>query len=43
MKAKLPHDASRETMWLGKGVKAPWLLAAGIVVAAYVVAHLFGR
>jgi hypothetical protein len=42
MKAK-PHDALRETMWLGKGVKAPWLLVVGIVAAAYVVAHMFGR
>jgi hypothetical protein len=36
------HDARRDTMWIGKGVKAPWLVVAGIVAAALVAVRLFG-
>ena len=37
------HDAMRDTMWLGKGVKAPWLVVAGIVVAAFFAVQFLGR
>jgi len=29
-------------MWIGKGVKAPWLVVAAIVAAGVVVIRLFG-
>jgi len=38
----LRHDATRDTMWIGKGVKAPWLVVAAIVAAGVVVIRLFG-
>ena len=28
------HDTVRDMMWIGKGVRAPWLMVAGIVLAA---------
>jgi hypothetical protein len=42
MKDKFRHNALRDTMWLGKGVKAPWLVFAGIVALAYAAVRLFG-
>ena len=43
MKDRFRHDAHRDTMWLGKGVKLPWLVVAGIVAAAFVAVRLFGH
>jgi hypothetical protein len=42
MADKFRHNALRDTMWLGKGVKLPWLVVAGIVALAFVAARLFG-
>ena len=28
------HNTVREMMWIGKGVRSPWLVVAGIVLLA---------
>jgi len=42
MADKFRHNALRDTMWLGKGVKLPWLVVAGIVAVAFLAVRLFG-
>jgi len=37
------HNAVRDTMWIGKGVRSPWLLVLGIVVLAGALAFAFAR
>jgi hypothetical protein len=42
MKDQFRHIALRDTMWIGKGVKRPWLVVADVIAAAYMAARLFG-
>lgn len=39
---RFKHQALRDTHWLGKGVRQPWLLVLGIIGAAYLAVRLFG-
>jgi hypothetical protein len=39
-KSPYQHDAVRDTAWVGKGVRMPWLLVLAIVGAAIALAML---